>query len=410
MNQARLKDLFIFLIGLLGYVQVRVIGTFAVSEVIILLFTIFIPIKKFWHNPYYRKYFLFAFVWLAGVLLADFWNNTPTEDAIKGSFNVLLLIAICPFCYWALADKPARYMYYLLGFAFSRLYNYYFQYHDYTDYDYQVWLVYAYYPMAMVVGGLLYYYNKKNLSYVVVLAFSVWSLFHYSRNIFLVQSMAIITLMFINYISRNNKDFGRVFSRRVAFYIVLLIIGLYAVSNIYSTLAGNGTLGIQAQQKYIRQNRTKIGVASGRGDFVTAAYLASRNPIIGYGSYAKDKDKVSFKFGRQFDAYKEASHWKKTDLLAGHSYILGAWVYAGVLGFLFFAFILYLMWLFLRKGAIVKQPLLTGLLIYIYFKFLWDILFSPFADRLSLCMFVSVLAVLMYNTDQEKQQYLQQPD
>ena len=125
-----------------------------------------------------------------------------------------------------------------------------------------------------------------------------------------------------------------------------------------------------------------------RSDAFQSLFLISNNPIIGYGSYAKDKNELI----RQFD--KETNR-SKNDLLPGHSYILGAWVYSGILGALFWIYILYLIFVFI-KDKILLDDKLIGINVLLSFQMLWNILFSPFADRLNFLFFIT-LAVIQIN-------------
>ena len=64
-------------------------------------------------------------------------------------------------------------------------------------------------------------------------------------------------------------------------------------------------------------------------------------------------------------------------MIPTHSYILGAWVEAGILGVPIW---IYLMWLIVRAlYAILKQHLFPNVLVTLAgFSLLWDIPFSPF--------------------------------
>ena len=68
-----------------------------------------------------------------------------------------------------------------------------------------------------------------------------------------------------------------------------IFITLVSVSFIYETLVLNGTLGDEAKKKYIVQSARGGVLEGGRGETFMGIELIRRNPIIGYGSYAKDK-------------------------------------------------------------------------------------------------------------------------
>ena len=135
---------------------------------------------------------------------------------------------------------------------------------------------------------------------------------------------------------------------------------------------------------------------SGRRDFLVSLYAGCHSPIFGYGSYAEDeenfKEQVICKIENPENAWKYLGHGSR--MLKGHSYILGAWVYSGVLGLVFWMYVLVMivrfLWARIRQlnEMSVFYLLLSGFMI-------WNILFSPFSDRPVFAMyFVSILIVM----------------
>ncbi|MBQ6187232.1 MAG: hypothetical protein IJK49_04745 [Prevotella sp.] len=386
------KDILIFIIGLFAYVKIRFLGTFALSEIIILVFTPLIPIFLYRTNRDVRRFIHFACLWLLGVIISNIWNEISYTENIKGIFNVALLILIIPFIYWILYDKPQRWLYYFIGYSLSHLYNFYYQQSFDSIFDYETWRVYAYYPLFIFIASLFYYIGRKKISYLIIGAFGVWSLFNNSRNIFLSQSLAIFILIYISRFKGHPNSFKQYFKRNQILLLLFFVAGLFSISQTYENLANNKVLGERAYKKYIMQKNSERGLASGRSDFFESLYLVSKNPAIGYGSYAKDKNRTAYNYRKQ---YNKHSKYESTDILPGHSYILGAWVYSGILGFIFFAFVLYLMLKSFISGAALYDRRMTGIYIYVTFMFLWDILFSPFQNRINLVFYIITIILLM---------------
>lgn len=402
MNKNQLKNIFAFIVGCLAFLQFRIMGTFALGEIVALASTPFIAFGKFRENKNARQFVYMAFVWLLGVILADIWNGTPMEDRLKGAFNVIFLISIVPFSYWLLYDNPRRWIIYYFGYTLSVLYNYYFQKVFESDFEVDTWRVYAYYPLAMWVAGYLYYKNKHLLSYIAIMMFSVWTLFNFSRNIFLCQTLAVILLLIFNSIKNQNHDFSELFSKRFLRLALGIGVGLFLISYTYENLASSGSLGDRAQKKYMMQQKSRYGIASGRGDFIVSLYMIGRSPVFGYGSYAKDKDKIAFKYKNSHDLNPYNEPYNKNDMIPRHSYILGAWVFAGILGFVFFSYVLVAIWKFFRSGAILYDSRITGLLSYVMALMIWNILFSPFSDRINFVLFMMMLFILQQKQLSEK--------
>lgn len=381
------KDLFVFIIGLLSMIKFRLLGTFALSELIIFITYLFIGFRtEFANNKRMNYLFLFAILWCIGVFISDRFNDVNLIDSLKGSFNVVFLIILIPFVYWALEDKPQRMILFWIGNGISSVFAFYFQRINlYNEIDANIWRVYAFYPAAIALSGLLYYKGRNLISCLLIEIFAFWSLFNMSRNVFLSMTCAVSLILFIDWIKRHYVDSITMYKRKSLSLLIIFVLALIGVSYTYEYLAKNKILGEQAYQKYIVQKYSKSGLASGRSDAFQSLFLISNNPIIGYGSYAKDKNELI----RQFD--KETNRGKN-DMLPGHSYVLGAWVYSGILGALFWIYILYLIFVFIKDKILLNDKLI-GINVLLSFQMLWNILFSPFADRLNFLFFITLVVV-----------------
>ena len=381
------KDLFVFFIGLLSMIKFRLLGTFALSELIIFITYLFIGFRtEFTNNKRMNYLFLFAILWCIGVFISDRFNDVNLIDSLKGSFNVVFLIILIPFVYWALEDKPQRMILFWIGNGISSVFAFYFQRINlYNEIDANIWRVYAFYPAAIAFSGLLYYKGRNLIACLLIEIFAFWSLFNMSRNVFLSMTCAVSLILFIDWIKRHSEDSVTMYKRKSLSLLIIFVLALTGVSYTYEYLAKNKILGEQAYQKYIVQKYSKSGLASGRSDAFQSLFLISNNPIIGYGSYAKDKNELI----RQFD--KETNRGKN-DILPGHSYILGAWVYSGILGALFWIYILYLIFVFIKDKILLNDKLI-GINVLLSFQMLWNILFSPFADRLNFLFFITLVVV-----------------
>ena len=381
------KDLFVFIIGLLSMIKFRLLGTFALSELIIFITYLFIGFRtEFTNNKRMNYLFLFAILWCVGVFISDRFNDVNLIDSLKGSFNVVFLIILIPFVYWALEDKPQRMILFWIGNGISSVFAFYFQRINlYNEIDANIWRVYAFYPAAIALSGLLYYKGRNLIACLLIEIFAFWSLFNMSRNVFLSMTCAVSLILFIDWIKRHSVDSITMYKRKSLSLLIIFVLALTGVSYTYEYLAKNKILGEQAYQKYIVQKYSKSGLASGRSDAFQSIFLISNNPIIGYGSYAKDKNELI----RQFD--KETNRGKN-DMLPGHSYVLGAWVYSGILGALFWIYILYLIFVFIKDKILLNDKLI-GINVLLSFQMLWNILFSPFADRLNFLFFITLVVV-----------------
>jgi hypothetical protein len=395
------KDIFVFVIGLFSMIKFRLLGTFGVSELLVFASYVFISPLLMQENKQVRRLVLFAFVWLLGVVFSDLVNYSSLENSLKGAFNVIFIIALIPFVYWALYDKPERMLYFWAGVAISSILGFRFQRLEMmNELAADTWFVYAVKWLFLFLGGWLYYKGRIKVAYILIVTFAVWTLFHQSRNIFLMFVLSISILMYIGEVTEYNilDKYMRYRKGAVKLFIILAITFI-GISYTYETFAANGTLGEYAKAKYEKQKYSELGLASGRADFLASLYAISKKPIFGYGSYAKDENMVFADFNRKMGLpYKDLRSGQNH--VPAHSYMLGAWVNAGILGFIFWLFVLRRILIFLRYH-LFNEPKLLCINLLLTFSLLWNIFFSPFSDRLNFVFYI--LSVILIS--EEDKQY-----
>lgn len=390
------KDIIIFIIGLLSLVKVRLLGTFGMSELLIFGLYFFTVNPFLWlKNRVVTKLFLATLLWTIGVFFSDRYNGVELVNSLKGFFNVFFLLLLIPFVYWALYDKPHRMLYFWTGNAISSLIAFYIQKSASMDeIGFEVWRTYAWYYPFIVLSGIFYYKGKILLSCIVIEGFAIWSLFNLSRNIFLTVTISICVILFIHRISKFDTVLKIIIYKQQSIKLLsILLIALLGISSTYEYLASNRILGERAYSKYYMQKHSKLGLASGRNDFIQSIYLISKKPIMGYGSYAKDNY-------RQLEDYYRANGLTyntvklRDKMLPGHSYLMGGWVYSGILGFIFWIYIIIQIIKYIREG-ILYDSRLVGINTLLTFAILWNIFFSPFADRLNFLFYITMVVLTL---------------
>lgn len=389
------KDYFVLLLGLLLVVKIRVIGTFSISEILLFL-TWFSPsMRKYHKDRNVKKMISYAILWLIGTIISNLVNHTEMMDSLKGVFFVLILIMIIPPVYGLVQEKPERVLLFYIGSGISALYGKYFAATEGIR-ESLASDVYQFYAYAAFVGSIvfvLYYKGKRKLAILIMEAMAVVTLFHASRNFFLNTSIAAIILLII----LNGK--GSINAQRISFkkkIPVVLMFGLIAafgVSVVYEDLASNGVLGEAAYEKYVRQSQGGNLLEGGRQETFMGIELITMKPIFGWGSYAKDtwgfKAKYAAKHGREYHDFGYDPE------LPAHSHVVNAWMQNGILGGLFWFFIIIMMAKAFISGSLLYEPRILGLLVFKCVAEMWDWAFSPFGDRVSFCfIFLTLLAIL----------------
>lgn len=378
------KDILALIIGLFSMVKFRLLGTFALSEILIFSMLIFIPYLSFRKSEKCLIFYIFSFVWLIASVLSDLINGNSLENLLKGSFNIIFIILLIPFVFWVLSDNPRRMIYILIGNSLSCLYNFYFQRINETNIDdeiyREVWTVYAYQPLFIIVCGLLFYKGYKYLSYFIIELFAIWSLFNMSRNVFLLSTLGVLILLYIGNVNNENIKYkiDRIKKRSISL-IIIGVITLFSSAKIYEYLASNNILGERAYSKYMDQKSDEMGLASGRKDFFQGVYFSMQKPLIGHGNYAKDKLNLNEEY--EYFAKVKIKTSRRDKLLPSHSYIIGAWLYNGIIGLVYWIFILFLLLKFIRNYLLYDSQMMF-IMLFLVINLIWNIFFSPFENRL----------------------------
>lgn len=406
--KAEPKDWLVFILGLFTMIKARVIGTFGISELIMVYLLLFkVKDNPFFYDSKSRKLFIMAVLWGVGTAITDLYRSNTYIDSLKGLTSIIFLILILPVGYWCLYDRVERIMYYFAGLSLSAIIGFYFQKSvDLDEYGIDVWQVYAFEYLAVFIAGSFFYCKKYIIGYIILFGYGLWSLFHMSRNIFLIFILSILLISIaVHYWHDADGDEHiaiQMLRRNSVRLLLVLTVGFMGIKYSYSYMASSGMLGERAQLKYEMQNNTKMGLKSGRADFFVSLAMIQESPIFGYGSYAKDKDERAYEKFKEIGLERDVKYKQslvRQRMIPGHSYILGAWVYNGILSVSFWIYVVYLLISFMAKGVFYDMRITPLLIIWVCMT-LWNVFFSPFSDRPILAMLLtSILCIL--NTRQQ---------
>lgn len=395
------KDKIVFLVGCFSTFYVNIIGRVYVGELIIFLIYLFLPQARISLPKNIKIISNLLYFWLISAIISDLWNQTPLVDMIKGMTSILFLIVLLPFAYWALYDRLSRWMVFYLGTIISSQLTYYLITSQTAFGSTDIWRIYSYSPLITGLAVYLYWKGRFKLSYITFILLGFWILFNGSRNVFITCSFTVIILYTIDkYLRYDIIDQFAIYRHRTGTLIIVILIGLVAVDNVYESLASNGTLGEEAYKKYIKQSTSSLGLASGRIEAIMDADLISKSPIIGYGSYAKDRTSYVRNFYIKHHIPFNPSTFDRDEnsvenMLPRHSRIGGLWMWHGIGAGVFWIYILFLIFRTFKTGAFLIEPKLIGLCIFTMMTEVWDIFFSIMSVRLPL-LFLIVFLILIY--------------
>jgi hypothetical protein len=162
-----------------------------------------------------------------------------------------------------------------------------------------------------------------------------------------------------------------------------LVLGCAGIIPIYEYATSSGILGADAKDELEMQSSGQFGLLLGGRSAIFGSFPAIYDsPFIGHGSWARDPTYVLMQLALMaqvgYENADTADEDAKNDyLIPAHSYIFGAWVEAGIIGALFWGWVLLFtlrtLWLF-YPARIVITPLAS----FGAFTLAWDLVFSPY--------------------------------
>ena len=182
--------------------------------------------------------------------------------------------------------------------------------------------------------------------------------------------------------------------KKISLITVLVIVAAISFIKSYEYAAEHYWLGKRAKD-LVRIQSGSFGVLfGGRVGVYSAARAIMDSPLIGQGSWAKNPYYIDVLRDLEKYGYTIRSLEKlyRSGTIPSHSYLLGSWVESGILGAVFWGWVLILTAKTLFYQYNIRDPL-NPLIAFIGISFIWDIIFSPFGaeGRLTTAYFLVLL-------------------
>jgi hypothetical protein len=160
-----------------------------------------------------------------------------------------------------------------------------------------------------------------------------------------------------------------------------LAVAVLGTLQIYDTAASQGLLGSAAQAKYLSQSGSLGVLLGGRSEILVSSQAIIDSPILGHGSWAKDPTYAELLDARLSSlGYEIGASPSDVALIPAHSYLTQSWVWAGLLGGVFWLAVLAIAaWLVFNLYA--SKVELAPLLVFSTLLLIWDIVFSPYGSN-----------------------------
>ncbi len=169
-------------------------------------------------------------------------------------------------------------------------------------------------------------------------------------------------------------------------------------------------LGEAEQKKYELQTKEGESVMrllmSGRAEFFIGLFASVKQPFIGRGSWAVDKEGICRDFLYNYGSHEDyeallKSSYMQTGLcfIPFHTHIITYWMWHGIFGLMFWVYFLYVVVTTLRS-RMHTVPGLYGYFAVVIPAFLWDLFFSPLGARMNEAMLL-LLCLLVRMIDRD---------
>lgn len=375
-----------FLLGLISAQKLYLVGELYVGEAIAIAYMLF-SVTRLRLSSMEKTIAGFALLWATAQLVSDLLNKTVIFDAVKGIFAPLVFAITFIFLMNFAKDKFERIPSLLTGILIGGLIQLLLFPTEYFIFNFWKWGVGGVVLGLFVVYFSFYLRGKNNwFLFGALIIFSGITLYFDSRGLAIFPVLAAIA--YRQYYGRKVSTLSSLFAGRWTGFKLLLIAlpGLFvinsAASALFSSEAFLSNFSIASAAKYRTQATGTYGILlGGRSEVLVSAQAFLDKPLFGHGSWAQDKggyiDKYSVlidKFG--YSLLEEGSQEDDdvSRLIPSHSFLMGALVWAGVIGGLF--------WLIVLNSTLqifVGNLNLFPLYYYVgMIGFVWNVFFSPF--------------------------------
>lgn len=218
-------------------------------------------------------------------------------------------------------------------------------------------------------------------------------------------TLIIVLMAFIVMAGRKSRRTMRGIGRHLVSFCIVGLGVVFIFYKGYKFVAENGYLNEGATVKYQHQTKGGGGMLSllinGRIEPVVGLMGALDKPIIGFGALAIDNKDYYLRALEEFGDEEDIKQFKylamqnggRVMVLQTHSHIIAGWVQSGIVGLIYWIYILWLMYDFIRHRA-AAVPQWFGYFAASISYYAWHIFFSPLGDRRSsIALFVTALLI-----------------
>jgi len=370
-----------FLIPTVIWLEVNAVGRIFAPELLLIGLFPFLLLTRgaLLADPLPRTFLMLAFAWLMAQILTDLIRDTPFRDFSRGWSKIIFTSINFAAIYMLVYGSRKRITMFALGIIVGGYLSFLINPSDFASR--QPWKFGLGIPTIMLVLLITQWrpiFKVFSLPTLLILAVGVYSMVAGSRSM---AGIAILTALYVfvqQMLGRKRTSPAGFSPVRTFMFFAGGIMIATTMLNTYQFAASNGMLGELAQETYARQSAGSFGVLlGGRSEIFVSSQAVMDSPIIGHGSWAKNREYVSRIYELERYGYDITYFASEEGLIPTHSHLMGGWVESGIMGAIFWIWILVLIFRVLSNLYMVREPL-SPIVTFVGFLMLWDILFSPF--------------------------------
>lgn len=374
-----------FIVGFIAQQKIMIGGELFIGEFLAIIYLTF----RFGYirvSPDEKKLLQFAFVWALAQLASDIFNETDLLDSVKGVLTPILflctILGLVNYFRMNLQRLPSA----LLGVTISRLLSVILLPGDYAQDNLWKWGLGSGILSLVVIYASFFQRSKVTLTlFVLIMIIFIVSLSFSARSLAGIPLIAFL----LYYLVRSGKQvwFSRIFGGRwgraklLIAAVPLILVTDILLGMFFSSEFVLSNFSSETAEKYRAQASANYGILlGGRSEILISSRAFFDSPLLGHGSWARDKTGEYLKeylglVAEMKNTLEEGgSTLYERGLIPVHSYLMGGFVWAGLFGGLFWIYVLDMT----IKNFIRFMPQLPY---YYYLGMLglaWNIFFSPF--------------------------------
>ena len=400
-----------FLFGLGS--ELQIIASLSFTEVFVFAATPFIFLRE---KDYMKKNGVMPFFWLSmlvvvGCFVACISNHTEATFVIRGMAVACLLPCVVVVGHWMLRRDMGGFKWALIGTAISSvLCTFVFQ--KSVEVAMLAGGVAGESAVNAIISGPIYWIGRLNAvlkaipqgwylqcpTFVAVgvplfmLGFSM--LTTSSGRSASLGAIGTVAILLIG--GKKRETIRRRLCKKFGLWCCIAIIGIFCIHNFYHVSVTNGWLGEDALKKYETQSRGEKSIMSlllgGRMESFCGLIACVDKPIVGFGPWAMDNEGYIGEYMDKYGTYEDSIKYyrilqdnlalgKTRMLIPCHSYITSFWLNYGIIGLIFWIYVILILIRYLRQDCWAVPQWFMWIAASLP-SFFWAIFFSPWANRI----------------------------